>query len=162
MTFHDGEPVTVEDAIFSFTAPQQEMVAPMYKPFADIIETIEKVDDRTLKMTLGQPNAAFETSTLAKLNIVPEHVWGPLIESMAEGETAEAILEESRIGSGPFTFDRWTTQQEVVLNANPDHWAAPKIDRWIMRIVLNVEASLGMLRSGEMNFMSDYTGDPRC
>ena len=160
MTFHDGEPVTVEDVIFSFEAPKGEMVAPMYKPFADIITSIEKIDDRTLKMTLAEPNAAFETSTLAKLNIVPEHIWGPLIENMAEGETAEAVLEESRIGSGPFSFDRWTTQQEVVLNAYPDHWAAPKIDRLIMRIVLNVEAGLGMVRSGEMNFMSDYTGDP--
>jgi peptide/nickel transport system substrate-binding protein len=34
------------------------------------------------------------------------------------------------------------------------------MERWILRIVLNVEATLGMLRSGELNFLSDYTGDP--
>ena len=161
MTWHDGEPVTVEDVVFSFTAPQQDMVAPMYQPFVSGITSIETPDDKTVVMTLDKPNAAFETSTLSKLNLVPKHVWGPIIDGLAEGESAESVLEETRIGSGPFKFDRWATQQEVVLDANPDHWAAPKIDRLILRVVLNVEAALGMLRSGEMNFMSDYTGDPQ-
>ncbi|WP_239520782.1 ABC transporter substrate-binding protein [Pseudooceanicola aestuarii] len=160
MMWHDGEPVTTDDVIFSFTAPQGDMVAPMYKPFVEPITSIEATDDKTVVLTLAQPNAAFETSTLSKVNLVPEHVWGPLVEGLAEGETAEAVVEDTRIGSGPFKFDRWATQQEVVLTANADHWSAPKIDRLIMRIVLNVEAGLGMLRSGELNFMSDYTGDP--
>ena len=160
MKWHDGQPVTVEDVIFSFEAPAQGTNAPMYKPFVEGIASIERIDDRTVRFHLTEPNAAFETSTLAKLNIAPKHVWEPLLANLAEGETAESILEETRIGSGPFKFERWITQQEVVLAANGDHWAAPKIDRWIIRIVPNIEASLGMLRSGEINFMSDYTGDP--
>lgn len=160
MMWHDGQPVTTDDVIFSFTAPAEGTNAPMYKPFVEPITSIEATDDKTVVMTLAEPNAAFETSTLAKLNLVPKHVWEPLLEGLGEGETAEAILEESRIGSGPFKFDRWVTQQEVVLSANADHWSAPKMDRWILRIVLNVEAGLGMLRSGELNFMADYTGDP--
>ncbi|MAC78696.1 MAG: twin-arginine translocation pathway signal protein [Rhodobacteraceae bacterium] len=161
MTWHDGEPVTVDDVVFSFTAPQKDMVAPMYQPFVQDITSIEATDDKTVVMTLAKPNSAFETSTLAKLNLAPKHIWGPILDNLAEGESAESVLEETRIGSGPFKYDRWVTQQEVVLSANPDHWAAPKIDRLIMRVVLNVEAGLGMLRSGEMNFMSDYTGDPQ-
>ncbi|WP_118135476.1 ABC transporter substrate-binding protein [Oceanicella sp. SM1341] len=160
MAWHDGKPVTAEDVVFSFTAPSQDNTAPMYKPFTDIITGIEAPDARTVVMTLDQPNAAFETSTLAKLNIVPKHVWEPLLATLKPGETAESITEESRIGSGPFRFVRWLPQQEIVLEANPEHWAPPKIDRWIMRIVLNVAAGLGMMKSGEMNFMSDYTGDP--
>jgi len=160
MTWHDGEPVTAEDVIFSFTAPAEGTNAPMYKPFVEIIETIEKIDERTVRFTLTEPNAAFETSTLAKLNLAPQHVWEPLLASLGEGETAESIVEEERVGSGPFRFERWIAQQEVVLAANKDHWAAPKLDRWIIRVVPNIEASLGMLRRGEINFMSDYTGDP--
>ncbi|MBT0957447.1 twin-arginine translocation pathway signal protein [Alphaproteobacteria bacterium KMM 3653] len=158
MMWHDGNPVTAEDVVFSFTAPIK--YAPMYKPFVDGIANIEVIDDATIKFDLAEANAAFETSTLAKVNLVPKHIWEPLLEALNEGENAESILEETRIGSGPFKFDRWATQQEVVLNANTDHWAAPKMDRWIMRIVLNAEATLGMLRSAELNFLSDYTGDP--
>lgn len=158
MMWHDGQPVTTDDVVFSFTAPVD--FAPMYKPFVDGIANIEVLDEKTLRFDLTEPNAAFETSTLAKLNLAPKHVWEPLLAALSEGENAESILEESRIGSGPFKFNRWVTQQEVVLDANADHWAAPKMERWILRIVLNVEATLGMLRSGELNFLSDYTGDP--
>lgn len=158
MTWHDGRPVTADDVVFSFTAPVK--FAPMYKPFVDGISNIEVLDEATVRFDLTEPNAAFETSTLSKLNLAPKHVWEPLLAALGEGENAESILEESRVGSGPFKFNRWVTQQEVVLDANKDHWAAPKMDRWILRIVLNVEATLGMLRSGELNFLSDYTGDP--
>ena len=34
MTWHDGQPVTVDDVIFSFQAPAGDM-SPMYKPFVD-------------------------------------------------------------------------------------------------------------------------------
>lgn len=158
MTWHDGKPVTSDDVVFSFTAPVD--FAPMYKPFVDGIANIEVLDARTVRMDLTKANAAFETSTLSKLNLAPKHIWEPLLAALSEGENAESVLEESRIGSGPFKFNRWVTQQEVVLDANADHWSAPKMDRWILRIVLNVEAALGMLRSGEVTFMSDYTGDP--
>lgn len=158
MMWHDGEPVTIEDVVFSFTAPVK--YAPMYKPFVDGIANIVVVDDRTVRFELSNPNAAFETSTLAKINLVPKHIWEPLLANLSDGENAESILEETRIGSGPFKFNRWATQQEVVLDSNQGHWAPPKVDRWILRIVLNVEATLGMLRSAELNFLSDYTGDP--
>jgi len=48
-----------------------------------------------------------------------------------------------------------------VLTANKEHFNAPKADRWILRIVPNVEAALGMLRSGELNFLGEFTGDPQ-
>ncbi len=161
MTWHDGQPVTVEDVIFSFEAPAMGDEAPMYKPFVENITAMEKVDDKTLKMTLKEPSASFLTSTLSKINLIPEHIWGPILQDLlTKPENAEAYVEEGRIGSGPFKYVDWSVQDQVVLAANEDHWSAPKMDRWILRIVLNVEAALGMLRSGELNFLSDYTGDP--
>ena len=56
---------------------------------------------------------------------------------------------------------RFKLQEEIVLEKNPTHWAAPKMDRWILRIVTNTEAAVGMLRRGEINFLSDYRGDPK-
>ena len=162
MQWHDGNPVTVDDVVFSFEAPNMGDEVPMYKPFVQGIETIEAVDDSTVRMTLNEPNAAFLTSSLAKINLIPKHIWAPILaELVNKPENAEQYVEESRVGSGPFKYVDWTLQQQVVLEANPDHWSAPKMERWILRIVPNVEAALGMLRSGEVNFMSDYTGDPQ-
>lgn len=160
MMWHDGEPVTPEDVKFSFeTAVSGE--APMYAPFATNIENIA-VDGSTITFTLKQPAASFVTSSLAKINLIPKHVWEPIIADLkTKEENAESYQEETPIGSGPFRFERWLTNEEIVLSANTDHFNAPKAERWILRIVPNVEAALGMLRSGEINFLAEFSGDPQ-
>ena len=47
MKWHDGKPVTVDDVIFSFTAPAGDK-APMYKPFVTEIAAMEKAGDMGL------------------------------------------------------------------------------------------------------------------
>jgi peptide/nickel transport system substrate-binding protein len=159
MKWHDGKPVTVEDVKFSFEAPLTGEV-PMYKPFVTNIKNIEIVDNRTLVFTLHKPSAAFETATLAKLNLAPKHIWQPIIEKLKTSpDNAEAHQEKVPIGSGPFKFGHWKFQEEFVLMANKDHFAAPKIDRWIVRIIPNMEAVLGMILNGEINFTTQYVGD---
>ncbi|MBY6000886.1 twin-arginine translocation pathway signal protein [Epibacterium mobile] len=160
MKWHDGEPVTPEDVKFSFeTAVSGE--APMYAPFATNIENIA-IDGSTITFTLKQPAASFVTSSLAKINLIPKHVWEPIIADLkTKEENAESYQEETPIGSGPFRFERWLTNEEIVLSANKDHFNAPKAERWILRIVPNVEAALGMLRSGEINFLAEFSGDPQ-
>lgn len=161
MKWHDGKPVTVEDVKFSFEAAVSGE-APMYAPFASNIETITIDDDKTLTFKLKKPSASFATSSLAKINLIPKHVWEPILADLKTKETnAESYQEQTPIGSGPFKYERWLTNEEIVLTANKEHFNAPKVDRWILRIVPNVEAALGMLRSGEINFMGEFTGDPQ-
>ena len=160
LTWHDGQPVTVDDVIFSFEVAGGGE-APMYRPFVTAIAGMEARDARTVRFTLARPQAAFLTASLAKINLVPSHIWAPIIADLADKpENAESYQEETPIGSGPFRFVRWRSSEEVVLEANRDHFAAPKMDRWILRVIPNVEATLGMLRSGELNFLAAYPGDP--
>ncbi|MEM9012838.1 MAG: ABC transporter substrate-binding protein [Pseudomonadota bacterium] len=159
MMWHDGEPVTAEDVKFSFEAAMGDE-APMYKPFVGNIASIE-TEGNLVTFTLTEPSAAFTTASLAKLNLIPKHVWEPVLTDLeTKDENAESYQEETPIGSGPYRFTSWTTNEEVVLEANAEHWAAPEAERWILRIVPNAEAALGMLRSGEINFLSDFGGDP--
>ena len=159
--WHDGTPLTTDDIIFSFTAPQGEK-APMYKPFVGNIASVESVGDNVVRFKLKDPSAPFLVGTLAKVNIIPKAVWEAKLAALeGKPETAESVQEEKPLGSGPFKFVRWLTNEEVVLEANPDHFSAPKAQRWILRIVPNTEAALGMLKSGEINFLSDYAGDPK-
>ncbi len=161
MKFHDGHPVTVDDVIYSFTAPAGDKV-PMYKPFVTIIEKLEKRSDSVIRFSLKDPYAPFLTSTLAKVNIIPKHVWEPVLANLAgKPENAESYQEATPIGSGPFKFVQWKKGEEIVLEANADYFAAPKMRRWILRSVPNVEAVLGALRTGELNFLGFYGGDPQ-
>jgi len=159
MTWHDGKPVTVEDVKFSFEVPKTGE-APMYKPFVDIIDEIEITGESTLVFNLKEPWAAFETASLAKLNIIPKHIWEPIIEDLKDKpENAESYQADVPIGSGPFKFSNWKFSEEVVLEANEDHFQAPKVNHWIARFIPNMEATLGMIQNGELNFLATYLGD---
>src|SRR5690554_1741559 len=159
MNWHDGEPVTVSDVIFSYEAAGGGEVF-MYAPFVTGIASIEDLGDQRIRFNLSEPSAPFLTATLAKINLIPERVWAPILADLAtRPENAESYQEAVPIGSGPFRYGNWIANQEVVLEANPEHFAAPQVDRYIIRNIANVEAVLGMIRSGELNFVSEYGGD---
>jgi peptide/nickel transport system substrate-binding protein len=160
MKWHDGKPVTVEDVIFSFEAPAGDK-APMYKPFVTDIASMEKTGDLSLRFKLKNVNTTFLTASLAKINLIPKHIWEPVLKDLAgKPETAEQLKEVPWVGSGPFKLVRWKPTEEIVLERFGDHFQAPKIERWIMRIVPNAEATLGMLKRGELNFLGEFGGDP--
>jgi peptide/nickel transport system substrate-binding protein len=161
MKWSDGQPITIDDAVFSLTAPAGDK-SPMYKPFTVNIASVAATGADTLTIKLKHPDAAFLVSSLAKLNLAPKHVWEPMLAALAgKPETAESVMETNPVSSGPFRMVKNKLSEEIVLEANPNHWTAPKAARWIMRIQPNMEASLGALRSGEINFLADYTGDPQ-
>jgi peptide/nickel transport system substrate-binding protein len=161
MKWHDGRPVTADDVIFSFMAPGSDEV-PMYKPFVRNIEKIEKRSDTVIRFVLREPYAPFLIASLAKVNIIPKHIWESVLADLGrKPENAESYQEATPIGSGPFKFVQWKKSEEIVLEAVPDHFAAPKMRRWILRIVPNVEAALGGLRQGQINFLANYSGDPQ-
>ena len=90
-------------------------------------------------------NTTFLTASLAKINLIPRHVWEPVLKDLAsKPETAEQLKDVSRIGSGPFRLVRWKPTEEILLERFGEHFAAPKVERWIMRIVPNVKR-LGLL-----------------
>jgi peptide/nickel transport system substrate-binding protein len=101
MKWHDGQPVTLDDVIFSFTAPAGDK-APMYRPFVTEIASMEKTGDLALRMKLKAPNAAFFTASLSKINLIPKHVWEPVLKGLeGKPENAEQIKDINRTGSRP-------------------------------------------------------------
>lgn len=160
MKWHDGKPVTIDDVIFSYQAPMGDKV-PMYKPFVSRIDSITKTGDNTCRIVLKSSYVPFETASLAKLNIVPKHIWEPILKGLeGKPENVEKQQEKAPIGSGPFKFVAWKQSEEVTLEANTEHFNAPKMRRWVLRFVANPEAVLGMMHSGELNFISFYAGAP--
>ncbi|MFL5196151.1 MAG: ABC transporter substrate-binding protein [Microvirga sp.] len=161
MTFHDGRPVTVDDVIFSFEAPMRTDKVPMFKPFVSDIEAIERTGERGLRFNLKQVNSAFATTALGRVFIAPKHVWEPHLKSVeGKPENIESIRDSANVGSGPFRQVRARLNEEIVLERFDKHWAVPKMDRLVVRIIPNAEAVIGMMRSGELNLLAEYGGDP--
>jgi peptide/nickel transport system substrate-binding protein len=161
MKWSDGSPVTIDDALFSLQAPGFSDKSPMYRPFVLNIANVETTGPNSLRITLKRPDAAFLVTTLSKLNLASKKEWQPIFDSLkGKPETAESIAQETPVSSGPYRMIRAKLDQEIVLVPNPDHWAAPKAGRWIMRIQPDIQAALGAMKTGEINFLADYTGDP--
>ncbi len=175
MTWHDGLPVTSADAAYSFEAALAGKMktnddgneffraeAQDYYPFARNVMDIEIIDDLSLRLTLETPSGAFETSTLSKLNLIPKHIWEPIMNDLIadDGADVDSIQEEIPIGSGPFKFVAYDVNEFALLASHTDHWAAPKADGWLMNVLPNLEAMLGQIQSGEMNLLWEWPSDP--
>ncbi|MCG2686619.1 ABC transporter substrate-binding protein [Candidatus Parcubacteria bacterium] len=97
LLWHDGEPLTVDDIIFTFEAIQNpEFKSPLANNFEDI--KIERIDDTNLRFILEEPYAPFlENLTVG---ILPMHLWQEVIP-------ANALLADYNlkpIGSGVYKF----------------------------------------------------------
>ena len=160
MKWHDGEDVNSEDLVFSIEAIQTGE-APQFTPFVRAVDSMEIIDDLTVRITLNAPSAAFETSTLSKLALVPEHIWSPIVEDLLTKDDAniEDIQEEVPIGSGPYKFVAFDVNEYVILERNDDHFSPAVPSRFIMNVLPNAEATLGQIATGELNFLWEWTGD---
>lgn len=108
MTFHDGEPVTVEDVKFTFDFMVENNV-PYFAGFLDPIENVEIVDD-IIRFNLKQPYGPFINNTLAQIPIMPQHIWENITEEEDLGHPDE-YENIPIIGSGPFEYGNWERGQ---------------------------------------------------
>ncbi|MBI2908936.1 MAG: ABC transporter substrate-binding protein [Chloroflexi bacterium] len=114
--FHDGSPVTAEDAKYSFDRmrdPQLGLVrSPKRQELANIAN-IDAPDDSTVKITLKNPQASFLTSISAVFfAVMPKRV---VLDK--KGDMTKTIL-----GSGPFKFKDYSQGVSFELVKNPDYF----------------------------------------
>ncbi|HET9492916.1 MAG TPA: peptide ABC transporter substrate-binding protein [Chloroflexia bacterium] len=99
LRWHDGEPLTVSDVIWTFGAiqargfPGDPLLAEAWKG----VEVSTPATD-TVRFTLPAPDATFPEHTT--IGIMPRHVWG---EVKAE-DLARSELNRSPVGSGPWRY----------------------------------------------------------
>lgn len=127
--WHDGEPFTADDVIFTVGAIQNQTYASPLRPNLKGI-TVEKVDDSTVTFTLPTPFAPFLTTLT--FGILPAHIWQSVAPSNA------TVVEENRkpIGTGPFKFLELKKDKNTgdilsfTLQSNKDYYdGQPKIDK---------------------------------
>ena len=143
VTWHDGQPFTADDVIFTIEAimdPENESeIACNYED----IEEAKVIDDHTVAFRLAEPNTAFlEYMTIG---ILPAH----LLEGK---DMQEDPFFRAPVGTGPYAFVSWDEGQSITLVKNDNYWGgAPSIDNIIFRIVPDDSAKALQLQSGELN-----------
>jgi peptide/nickel transport system substrate-binding protein len=150
MFWHDGEPVTAEDVVFTFDlAKNPETASLLESAYLTMVRSAAVVDAHTVRFEWvaphSQPMEAFWWAP------VPRH----LLQDVAPGQLAQAGFNRQPVGSGPFRFVSWDAGQQVILEANPQFPQAlggrPMLDRIVFRVVPESTTRLTELLTGAID-----------
>jgi peptide/nickel transport system substrate-binding protein len=145
MQFHDGKPVTPEDARFSFEYFMKNSI-PRYDIVTKNLKDVKLLDSGEVRLYLNDPSASYIGSALVWAHIIPKHVW----ENVSKPTEFE---DPNMVGSGPFSMKEWKRGEVYFFAANKSHFSKPKMDGFYYIIVPALETQIGMLESGEIDLI---------
>jgi peptide/nickel transport system substrate-binding protein len=150
--WHDGQPFTANDVVFSLT----QVTAKYGSKFAAASQMLDSVvakDASTVVITLKKPFGPFLFSLACENNagILPEHVF-------AGTDILKTAAERPPVGTGAFKFSEWVRGDRIVFKAYKDYWNKdePYLDSIILKIVPNASARALALRSGDVDLVTYY------
>jgi peptide/nickel transport system substrate-binding protein len=157
--WHDGEPVTVEDVVFTIDMLKSE--ASSYpQDVKDLWNEVEikELDDKTIQFILPEPFAPF--LDYATFPLLPKHLLG----DTSPEQLAEADFNLAPVGTGPFKFDRLIVQNGQItgieLSAFQDYYLAkPFIEKVVFHYFDTASAALDAYEQGEVLSVSRLTPD---
>lgn len=143
--WHDGEPFTADDVIFSFE------VVPQFhsrtRIALDRIEETVRVDDHTVRLRLTGPYLPFFLATSGvNMAIMPRHIY--------EGtDYMTNPANVAPIGTGPFRFSEWRRGEYIHLVRNEDYHIddLPYVDQVFFPIVPDGSQRSISVETGQTN-----------
>jgi peptide/nickel transport system substrate-binding protein len=149
VTWHDGQPFTSEDVKFSIDLLKNPDATARNAARYAIIQEVQTPDPQTAVFVLGQPGASLlDALTLALM--YPKHSLG----AIAPKDVIKATWWSTNpIGTGPFKWSKYVTDQYVELVAYDNYWRGrPKLDKLVDRNFTAAGSAVLALRSGDIQF----------
>jgi len=162
VTFHNGEPLTADDVVFSFERIIKEgamegQTSPR-KGLMGSTSGVYKVDDYTVRFTMDEPNPTF-LHGIVHQQIIPKAYF--------EEVGIDRFLEHP-IGAGPFKFVSGTLNDQIVLERYDDYYGGspeispvgpPALKRVIFKVIPETSSAIAALKNGEVNIISAIPTD---
>ncbi|EAQ14414.1 MULTISPECIES: ABC transporter substrate-binding protein [Maritimibacter] len=143
-----------DDVVYSFmrqmeTEGSWEYFNGMSMP--DLISSIEKVDDMTVKFVLTRPEAPFIANLAMDFASIQSKEYA---DAMDEAGTPE-MLNQQPIGTGPFEFVAYQKDAVIRYAKNPEYWkeGLPKVDNLVFAITPDASVRYQKLSAGECHVM---------
>ncbi|MCC7346831.1 MAG: ABC transporter substrate-binding protein [Variibacter sp.] len=148
--FTNGEPCDAAAVKFTF---DRIMSRTQRSPRAALLPSLagtDVVDELTVVFRMSEPTATFPVQLATQEIVPPRH-----LQAVGDREFAR-----NPVGTGPFKFESWTPNRQVVFTANPDYFeGAPPIARLIFRPIPELAARIAALRAGEVHIATDISPD---
>lgn len=131
--FSDGETVTADDVVFTYETAKETGAS----VDLSMMETVEALDDTTVKFTLGRAYSPF-IRTVALQGIVAEHVYG-------EDYAADPVA------SGPFKVKQLDVGQQLIVEPNEYYYGEQSPFAQITFLNIDEETALSYAQSGMLD-----------
>jgi peptide/nickel transport system substrate-binding protein len=142
VTWHDGSPFTADDVKYTFERALDPATGSFAVPFIGETTTVEVVDPQTVKVNLPSVNASY-----------PDLMTAVSIVKKDSGESNR----DQPIGTGPFTFDSWSPNEQTVYVRNDSYYdpTRPLLDKIVFRPVPDPQVAVTNLTAGSVDLVSN-------
>jgi len=111
--WHDGQPVTPADVIFSFET-LKEKGAPFFRYYYANVDKVERTGPRTVKFSFSGPPNRELPQIVGQLQVLPKHYW--------QGREFDATTLEPPLGSGPYRIKDLNAGRWIAYERVEDYW----------------------------------------
>ena len=118
--------------------------------FPDLIESIEKVDDMTVKFVLKRPEAPF----IANLGMDFASILSKEYADKLQADGKMELMNQQPLGTGPYAFVAYQTDAAIRYKANADYWGGKQpVDDLVFAITTDAAVRAQKLKAGECHIM---------
>lgn len=165
LKWSDGEPLTVDDVVFTFKDLIYNEKIPTQSRDAlrigdkQLLPSLEKLSDRTIAFTTPEPFAPF-VRYVGGTEIMPKHILAPTLTKSDKAGKIEFLdtwgidtPPSQLVGSGAYMMTEYRPGERFAYKRNPNYWKHPKplIDRIVYQIVDSSDTALLKFRSRELD-----------
>ncbi len=117
VTWHDGEPFTAEDVLFTYKLITSPKIFTPYASDFRYVQRVEMLDPYTLRITYKKPY--FKALQTWMIGIVPKHI----LEKEKDIMTSD--FNRHPIGTGPYKLAKLSISGDIELVANENYFEHP-------------------------------------
>jgi len=148
--FHNGDPFTADDVVFTYNRSKDPKKS-IHSRVLSNVKDVVKIDDHTVKIILGAPQASFLTKTL-------ERASGRAMTIVSRGALAKmgnAQYGLTPVGTGPFKVTFHELGQGVVLERNDEYYdpARPVLDKVTITPIADPEPLAAAIEAGDVDLL---------
>ena len=159
VTWSDGEPFTAEDVVFTYQFITNPEVASTSVEFYGEVDSVEAVDDTTVKVTFKQPTPAPMNPFVGGSGmILPEHVFKDYLGANARSAPANT----APVGTNAYQVKTFKAGDTVIYEPNPNfRGEAPAVSSVELKGGGDaVSAARAVLQTGESDFAWNVQAEP--
>jgi dipeptide transport system substrate-binding protein len=158
--FKPSRDFNADDVLFSFNRqwredhPYAKVSGGKYDYFSDmdmpkLLASLDKVDERTVKMVLNEPNAAILANLAMDFAAIHSAEYADFLAKANKKEQFDQVP----VGTGPFSFVVYQKDAVIRFKANKAYWGEKAlVDDLVYAITPDAGARYSKLKAGECHF----------